>query len=410
MSVKGFTSKVLSILGGKHDPHNAFQVPIYANGAYDFETAEDMELAFTGKIAAHMYSRSSNPTVENLELRVKSVTGANGVLALSSGMAAITTTMLTLCQAGDNIILSNLVFGNTWSLFASTLSSFGLEPRFVDLKNPMEIEKNIDSRTRILFFETYTNPQCEVVDIEMLSAVARKNNLVLICDSTLTPPNVFEAKKWGIDIEIVSSSKIMSGGGTSIGGLVIDYASYDWSRIPKLSDFSSKFGTMAFYAKMRKEVFRNTGSCMSPFNAYMQSLGLETMALRFERSTQNAFQLAQYLENHPSIKQVNYPALKSSEYYSVSKKQFGNLPSSMFSFELNDRESCFEFLNKLKFISIATNMMDNRTLILHAASSIFSEYTPEKREEMNVPNTLIRISVGIEDSEDLISDLKQALN
>jgi len=409
MQVKGFISKVLSTLGSKHDPYNAFQVPIYANGAYDFETAEDMELAFTGKVAAHMYSRSSNPTSENLELRVRNVTGAQGVLALSSGMAAISTAFITLCETGDNIVLSNLIFGNTWSLFASTFAAFGIEPRFVDLTNSVEVEKAIDSRTRALFFETVTNPQCEIVDISSLSIIAKKHSILLISDSTLTPPHIFKAKEWGVNIEIISSSKIISGGGTSIGGLIVDYGTYDWSRIPKLQDFAKKFGPNAFYAKLRKEVYRNTGACMSPFNAYMQSLGLETLPLRFERSTQNALKIAEFLEKHPSITSVNFPALQSSPYFELSLKQFGAVPTSMFSFNLKDRDACFSFLNKLKFISIATNMMDNRTLILHAASSIFSEYPAEKRLEMQVPDTLIRISVGLEDIDDLLEDLTQAL-
>jgi len=409
MQPKGFISKVLTTLGSKHDPYNAFQVPIYANGAYDFETAEDMELAFTGKVAAHMYSRSSNPTSENLELRVKTVTGANGVLALSSGMAAISTTFMTLCEMGDNIVLSNLVFGNTWSLFASTFAAFGIQPRFVDLTNSVEVEKAIDSRTRALFFETVTNPQCEVVDITMLSSIAKKHTILLICDSTLTPPHIFKAKEWGVDIEILSSSKIVSGGGTSIGGLIIDYGTYNWSSIPKLQDFSKKFGSNAFYAKLRKEIFRNTGACMSPFNAYMQSLGLETLPLRFDRSTQNTLKIAEFLDKHPSVTSVNFPALQSSPYFELSAKQFGAIPTSMFSFNMKDRDACFSFLNKLEFISIATNMMDNRTLILHAASSIFAEYSTEKRLEMQVPDTLIRISVGIEDIEDLLTDLMQAL-
>jgi len=410
MQIKGFISKVLSTLGSKHDPYSSFQVPIYSNGAFDFETAEDMELAFTGKVAAHMYSRSSNPTSENLELRVKTVTGASGVLAVSSGMAAISTTFLTLCEAGDNIVLSNLVFGNTWSLFASTFASLSIEPRFVDLKNTDDIEKAIDSRTRAIFFETITNPQCEVVDISSLSAITKKHSILLICDSTLTPPHIFKAKDHGVDIEIISSSKIISGGGTSIGGIILDYASYNWNNIPKLKEFYQKFGPMAFYAKLRKEVFRNIGTCMSPFNAYLQSLGMESLPLRYERSSKNALEIAQFLEKHPAVSSVNFPALESSPYYTIATKQFDGIPTSVLSFNLKDREQCFAFLNKLEFISIATNLMDNRTLILHAASSIYSEFSPERRIAMQVPDTLIRISVGIEEVDDLISDLSNALS
>jgi len=382
---------------------------MYANGAYGFETAEDMERAFKGEAAAHMYSRSSNPTVENLELRVKAVTGASGVLALSSGMAAIHTTILTLCDAGDNIVTSNHLFGNSWSLFASTLASVGIQARFVNLLNMDEVRKNIDTRTRAIFFETITNPHTEVVDVMSLSKLAKEKQVLLIGDTTMSPLHLFRAREWGINIEIISSSKIISGGGTSIGGLVIDYASFDYSSLPKLREFSRKFGPYAFYAKLRKEVFRNTGSCMSPFNAYLQSLGLESLPLRFERSASSALAVAQFLEAHPAVTSVNYPGLKSSPFNAIATKQFGEKPTSLLSFNLKSREACFSFLNNLKLLKIATNLMDNRTLIMHPGSTIYVEYTQEQRMMMDVPDTLIRLSVGIEEVDDLVEDLSQAL-
>lgn len=410
MQPKGFISKVLQQIGAKSDPYNAFQTPIYANGAYSFASAEEMEMAFTGRMAAHMYSRSSNPTSENLELRIKSVTGAFGVLALSSGMAAITNVFITLCKAGDNVITSNHLFGNTWSLFAHTLAPYGLETRFCDLTDIEAVKAQITNKTKAIFFETVTNPQCEVCDIAALAALAKEYNIPLIADTTMTPPHIFKAREWGINIEIISSSKIISGGGTSIGGVVIDYGTYDWSSSEKLQASAAKFGQGAFYARLRKEVYRNMGACMSPFNAYLQALGLESMPLRYNRCAGSAVAIAEFLEKHPKVAAVNHPALASSPYNELSKKQFGDLPTAVFSFSLKSREACFTFLNNLKLISIATNLMDNRTLCLHPGSTIYSEYTAQQREEMHVPDTLIRITIGLEEAEDLLADIAQALN
>jgi O-acetylhomoserine (thiol)-lyase len=406
MEFQGFSTKVIHTQYAKDDAHHALQMPIYSNAAFEFATAEEMADAFQGKSPDHTYSRVSNPTVENFEKRIRSITGALGVTALSSGMAAISNTFFAISQAGSNIVTSRHLFGNTYSFFNSTLRAFGVEPRFCDLTNASEVEKNIDENTVAIFFETITNPQLEIVDISTLSAIAKSKHVLLIADSTLTPPNIFKAVE--VNIDVISSTKIISGGATSTGGLILDYGNFNWSYNKKLAAHATKFGPFAFNAKLRKEIMRNVGACLSPYHAYLQSLGLETLALRFERSGANALALAEYLETVPSITKVNYPGLKSSAFYATGLRQFGKYPGAIVTFNFGSREESYTFLNKLKVISRATNIYDNRTLIIHPASTIYFDYTPEVRESMGVPDTLLRLSVGIEDVNDLIEDIRLA--
>jgi O-acetylhomoserine (thiol)-lyase len=410
MDSKGFTTKIVHTTFPKTDAHRALLMPVYSNAAFEFDRAEDMELAFQGRKPDHMYSRISNPTVENFEQRVRSITGALSVTALSSGMAAISNTLIAITEAGDNIIASRRLFGNTYSFLNSTLRAFDIDTKFVDLNDQDTVEKNIDSRTRAIFFETITNPQMEVADVAQLAMIAQRYNLVLIADSTITPFNVFNAKEYGVNIEVISSTKVISGGATSIGGLIVDHGNFNWKSLPKLESLADKFGPYAFNSKLRKEIFRNLGSCLSPFNAYLQSVGMETLALRYDKAAISCSLLAKFLQWHSRVRRVNFPGLKESEYYHIAKKQFGDFPGAVLSFNLSSKEECFNFLNKLTIVRRATNLFDNKTLIMHPASTIFCEYKKEEREEMGVPDTMIRVSLGIEDPDDLIGDIDNALN
>jgi O-acetylhomoserine (thiol)-lyase len=347
--------------------------------------------------------------VENLELRIKAITDALNVTALSSGMAAISNVILLLASSGTNIVVSNHLFGNTYVFFESTIRDFGIEARFCDLTDPRQVEANIDSKTVALFVETITNPQLEVVGLLSLAALAHQHNVPLVADSTLTPPNVFRAKDFGIDIEVISSTKIMSGGATSIGGLIVDYGTFDWSKSAKLAPLAKRFGPFAFNYKLRREVFRNLGACMSPFAAYLQSVGLETLQLRFEKAAANCLELARFLASLPQVQSVNYPGLPDSGFYEISRQQFGQFPGAMLTVDFDSREKCFAFINKLELIRKATNVYDNKTLIIHPASTIFCDFDREKRSSMHVSDRTIRLSLGIEDVEDLKSDILQAL-
>ena len=410
LNPKGFTTKIIHTPFAKEDANRALHQPIYSNSAFDFESAEQMELAFQGRIPAHAYSRISNPTVENLELRIKQITGALNVTALSSGMAAISNVIFLLARAGSNIVASKHLFGNTYVFFESTIKEFGIETRFCDLTNDEEVKAHIDHNTVAVFVETITNPQLEVVDIKQLALVAHQMNVPLIADSTLTPPNVFTAKAFGIDIDTVSSTKSISGGATSVGGLIIDYGTFDWSKSPKLAPLAKRFGPYAFNYKLRREIFRNLGACMSPYAAYLQSLGLETLQLRFEKAANNCRELADFLESLPQVAAVNYPGIPGSKFHEISKRQFGNFPGAMLTFDFSSKEACFTFMNKLELIKRATNVYDNKTLIIHPASTIYCDFDKETRERLSVRDVTLRVSLGIEDIEDLKNDILQALN
>ena len=409
MKERKLITKILHSKFPKNDAHGVLRIPIYDAAAFELPNSESLESAFNGSVPAHVYTRSSNPTVEYLEKVIKDITDAKGVIAVSSGMAAISNVMMAIATSGKNIITSKYIFGNTYSLFSSTLPSYNINFKFTDLTNCKAIENEIDENTIAIFYETLTNPQLEVADTRILSEVAKKNNLLLIADTTLTPPYIFNSKIYNVDVEIISCTKYISGGGTSIGGLIIDNGVFDWNKIEKLKPFADKFKDMAFIAKLKKEVYRNLGACLSPDNAYLQILGLETMPLRIDRSCSNALELAKWLEKHPKVKQVNYPGLKSSQFNKIAKAQFGNLYGGILTFDLESKEQCFNFMDKLELIRRATNMNDNKSLIIHPASTIYVEFKDENLEDLGVRDTMMRLSVGIEDVEDLKEDIKQAL-
>jgi O-acetylhomoserine (thiol)-lyase len=409
MSKKSFTSKALHVEFPKADPHRALQIPIYESVAFDFDTAENIAANFRGEYPAHVYSRTSNPTVEYLERKLKALTGAYQALAVSSGMASISSSILALCKSGDNIISAKHLFGHTYALFNQTLPPFGIETRFCNTQDIRSIEPLIDANTRAIYFETVTNPQLEIANIVELSSLANKHGIPLICDSTLTPPAIFQSAALGVDIEVMSTTKYISGGATSIGGIVLDNGTYDWSKNPNLKMYVEKFGKDAFIAKLRKNIYRNFGPCMTAHAAYFQILGLDILELRLERSYQNCMALGVYLGKHLKVASVNYPGLPSSEFYQLAISQFSGKPGTIMTFDLETEEACMKFMNKLQMIRRATNLNDNKSLIIHPYSTIYAEFPPEARAAMNIRPTTMRLSVGIEGAEDLIDDIAQAL-
>lgn len=407
--MSGFTTRAIHGGARMEDAHKALRPPLYDSAAFEFESSKDLQLAFEGRKNAHSYSRISNPTVSEFERRIGELSGALGVIALSSGMAAISNVALALAGAGTNGVISKTLFGNSISFFRETLSPWGFESRFIDVTNLEELENSIDSNTKFVFLEVISNPQMEVADIEKIVSVANKKNVPVILDGTLTTPYLFNAKEAGVAIEVISSTKYISGGATSTGGLILDYGKFNWGKFPSLKKWFKNFGPFALLGKLRREVYRNVGSCLAPHNAWLQILGLETLGLRIDRSCENAQAVAEWLEKCEKINRVDYPGLKSSEYYNVAKKQFGNKFGGLLTFDLEDKESAFKFMDSLKLIRRATNLNDNKSLVIHPASTIFAEYSAQERERMGVRESLIRLSVGIEDTEDLIDDIKKAL-
>ncbi|MDO9153178.1 MAG: aminotransferase class I/II-fold pyridoxal phosphate-dependent enzyme [Paludibacter sp.] len=410
MDELSFNGKLLHTDYAKPDAYNALSMPVYNSAAYEFESAEQMESAFTGKTPEFAYSRISNPTVQYFEDRVKTITGAYSVTALNSGMAAISNAIITLAHSGCNIVTSRHLFGNTYSFFTATMATFGVETRFCDLTSPDQVDAAIDKNTCAVFLEIITNPQMEVADLKKISAICTQKNVPLIADTTIIPFCAFNAKDFGINIEIVSSTKYISGGATSLGGLIMDYGNFNWMSSPKLHGMAKEFGEGAFTAKLRKEIHRNLGAYMTPQAAYMQTLGLETLTLRYEKATKTCFELVKSLKKIHGVASVNYNGLPENKYYELSKTQFGDRPGAMFTFDLTSREACFRFMNKLNIVKRATNLFDNKSLAIHPASTIFGNFTPEVRNTMHVSDKTIRISVGLEEMEDLLADFLQALS
>ncbi|MCD7972066.1 MAG: PLP-dependent transferase [Candidatus Azobacteroides sp.] len=404
-----FENKLYQSSYPREDVYNALQMPVYNNAAFEFNTAEEMEAAFAGQSGEHTYSRISNPTVQYFENRIKNITGALSVTALNSGMAAICNTFITLGYSGANIVTSRHLFGNTYSLLNTTLKAFGVEARFCDLNDPEAVKANIDKNTCAVFLEIITNPQLEVVNLDVLAAIAKEKEIPLVADTTIIPFCVFNAGKAGIDIEIVSSTKYISGGATSIGGMIVDYGTYDWSKSTKLASNASEAGKLAFTHKMKKEIHRNLGAYMTPQAAHQQTIGLETLSLRFNRAAETCLALAQALQKVEGIESINYPGLENNRFYEISQRQFGKYPGAMLTFDLQSKEACFSFLNKLKFIKRATNLFDNKSLAIHPESTIYVNFNKEEKEKMHISPKTIRLSVGLENSDDILQDIVASL-
>ena len=411
MSQKKFSTRIIGEKFNKKDVHGAISMPVYRNAAFEFPDSESIAAAFQYKeeIASHTYTRITNPSVENLERKIKAASGAESVMAVASGMAAISNTFLTIAYAGSNIVTSPHLFGNTFSLFKFTLAAFGVEVRFVNTDNLNEIETAIDENTCAFFCELITNPHMEIADLPEISKILKAKNVPLIVDTTIVTWCGFDAKKAGVDIEIVSTTKYISGGATSIGGAILDYGTFDWSHNKRLQSVNKTADLSQFSFKLKREIARNMGAAMDPDSAYMQSLGMETLQLRFERVSSSAFELAQFLEGLEKVTKVGYTRLASSPYKSISDKLFTGNPGAMLTFNLNSKEDCFRFMDKLNVIRRATNLFDNKTLIIHPESTIYGIFTPEMKEVMGIEDNLMRLSVGLEDVEDLKEDILQAL-
>ena len=378
----------------RRDAYDSLSVPVYNTLAYEFDNAAVMAEAFTDKIKAPDYSRVENPTVTNLERRVAALTDAAHATAFNSGMAAISNTFMSLAAQGKNIVTSKHLFGNTYALLVATLRRFGVKVRLRDLTNIEAVREAIDDDTCCVFLEILTNPQLEVADLKAISEVAHEKNVPLVVDSTVIPFTQFSAKNLGVDIEVVSSSKYVSGGATSLGGLVIDYGT------PYNGDFAKRlYGEMLF----------NFGAYMTPQVAYMQTIGLETLDARYRVQSSNALELAKKLRTLPQIQYVNYVGLEDNPYHELAQRQFGKTAGAMICIDLESKEACFNFLNNLKLIHRATNLFDNRSLAIHPASTIFGAFSENMRRSMDVKDTTIRLSVGLEDVDDLFEDIKQAV-
>ena len=383
----------------KPDAYGALTMPVYHTAAYEFADADIMADAFCGRVELPDYSRITNPTVIYLEKKVQALTGASSVWAFTSGMAAITGTLMCLAASGKTIITSNHLFGNTWLLISKTLGRFGVRSKFIDLTDLQAVRDAIDSDACCIYAEIISNPHQEVVDLKAISEIAHSAGIPLVADTTMIPFTKFSSRELGVDVEVVSTTKYLSGGATTVGGMVMAYGGQG-------SILESHTG---FEAEM-KDIQLNLGGYMSPHAAYMQTLGLENLDARYAVESSNTQRIAELLRTLPAVKKVNYLGLPDNPFHELAKKQFGGTFGAMLTIDLADQQSCFNFLNRLKLVKRATNLFDNRSLAIHPYSTIFGTFTAEQKRALDIFDTTIRLSIGLEDVEDIFEDFKQALD
>lgn len=405
----GFNTALLHEAGGKDPSTGATLVPIYQSSAFSHESAEELERIFENKAFGYSYTRINNPTIEAFEKKVTMLEGGIGSVACASGMAALSNAFLNILQAGDEIVAAPGLYGGTIDLFRD-FEAFGIKTRYARENSPEAFEEQINERTRLVFAETIGNPKLDVTDISALADMVHSHNLPLIMDNTTATPYLVKVLGLGADIVVNSSSKYINGNSDAISGILTDGGTYQWTKemYPGLADYI-KFGKMAYIAKLRKGLFRNMGACLSPQNAFLNCLGLETLGLRMERHCKNALDLALYLQQLDPEIEVNYPGLPQSPYYHLAEKQFSHGYGGIITLRAGSRERAFRIMNRLTIPVLVSNVGDTKTLVIHPASTISLFCTPQEKAASGVFDDLIRISVGIEDIEDLKADFKQAV-
>ena len=398
-------------------------MPIYQSTTYKYDSAQTLGELFDLKKEGHMYSRISNPSVAFVEEKVAMLEGGIGAMMTSSGQAAILISILNLCSAGDNFVCSSAIYGGTVNLFSVTLERMGIECRYIlPEASREEIESQIDSRTKLVYGETLTNPSLDVLDIERFAQAAHAHNIPLIIDNTFPTPILCRPFQFGADIVIHSTTKYMDGHATVVGGMIVDSGNFDWTRgdFPGLNQpdesyhgvtYTKDFGSAAFITKARVQLMRDLGSTPQAMSAFILNLGLETLALRMERHSYNALKVAEFLESNDKISWVNYPGLKSSKNYALAQKYLPNGCSGVVSFGVKGgREAAMKFMNQLQLAAIVTHVADARTCVIHPASTTHRQLTEQQLIDAGVSPDLIRFSVGIENIEDIIADIEQALS
>jgi O-acetylhomoserine (thiol)-lyase len=392
-------------------PSGATKPAIVQSSAFAYSTAEELEDIFKGRAIGQVYTRIGNPTLEALEKRLAAIEDGIAAVVTSSGMAAITTAVMSIVRSGDEILSSSSLFGGTYSLFRDTMSNYGIETRFVDPTDLAAVKGAITDKTRLIFLESIGNPKMDVPDIVAISEIAREHALPLMVDATVSTPYLAQVKDLGADIVIHSTSKYINGTANSIGGAIIDCGSFKWNdaKYPHFEQFYRKYRNFAFTARVRKLIHKDFGACAAPMNSFLLGEGMDTLALRMERHCGNALKLARYLQGHDKVSWVNYPGLPDSPFHEVAKRQFGGRFGGLLTFGVADKASAFRVINALKLAKNLANIGDTKTLVIHPASTICADYTPEINALMGVNEELIRVSVGIEDVQDIVEDFAAAL-
>jgi O-acetylhomoserine (thiol)-lyase len=417
----GFTTRQLHA-GQRPDPTTgARAVPIYQTTSYVFRDTEHAARLFALEEAGNIYTRIMNPTNDVFEQRMADLEGGIGALAASSGHAAQTMAILTLCQAGDHIVSASTLYGGTFNQFNYTFPRLGIEVTFVDPGDPENFRRAIRNNTKILFGETLGNPRINVFPFEAVAAIAREYRIPLMIDNTFATPYLCRPIEWGANIVVHSTTKFIGGHGTSIGGVIVDGGNFDWAASGRFPNFTTpdesyhglvyaSLGAHAFILKARVQILRDIGACQSPFNSFLFLQGLETLSLRMERHVQNAQAVAEFLESHPRVSWVTYPGLKSHPDYALAQKYLPKGAGAVLGFGIKGGlEAGRRFIENLRLFSHLANVGDAKSLAIHPASTTHSQLTPEEQLSAGVTTDFIRLSIGIEDIEDILWDLDQAL-
>lgn len=397
--------------------------PIVQSITYKYDSADFLGDLFDLKAEGYIYSRIGNPTVDAFEKKIADLEGGVAAVATTSGQSAILLAILTIAKSGDNIVALSNLYGGTVSLFTNTLKRFGIGAKFVSVNaSDEEIEAAIDENTKLVYGETIGNPKVDVLDIERIANVAHKNGVPLVIDNTFATPILCRPLEFGADIVIHSTTKYIDGHARTLGGIVVDGGKFNWKN-GKFEDlvnpdpayhglsFVDTFGEVAYAVRARTVFVRDIGFIQAPFNAFLSSLGVETLALRIERHSENALKIAQYLEKHDKVKTVNYPGLESSPTYELSKKYLPDGASGIISFEIDGSvEDAKRFIDSLEVFSLVTHVADAKSCVIHPASTTHRQLSEEQLEKGGISSTLVRLSVGIENVEDLLDDIDNALS
>jgi O-acetylhomoserine (thiol)-lyase len=425
MSNQKYQFETLQIHAGQvPDPTTGSRaVPIYQTTSYVFDDVQHAADLFALRKSGNIYTRIMNPTNDVLEQRVAALEGGVGALAVASGTAAITYAILNILGAGDEIVSASTLYGGTYNLFNATLPRYGITTTFVNPDNPENFQNAITEKTRALYVETIGNPGINLVDLEAIANIAHANGIPLIVDNTFGTPYLIKPFAFGADIVVHSATKFIGGHGTSIGGIIVDSGNFDWAasgKFPCLTEpdpsyhdirYTEATGNLAYIVKARVQLLRDTGACLSPFNAFLLLQGLETLSLRVERHVENTRKIIAFLKTHPAVNWINYPELSDSKYHALYQKYFTKGVGSIFTFGIKGGvEAGKQFIEALDIFSLLANVADAKSLVIHPASTTHAQLSETDQIAAGVAPDLIRVSVGIENAEDLIADLKQALD
>lgn len=424
MSNKNYKFETLQLHVGQEEPDiasGARAVPIYQTTSYVFKNSDEAEARFALKDAGNIYGRLTNSTQDVFEKRIAALEGGVAALATASGAAAIDYTIRSLAVAGDHVVASNTIYGGTYNLLEHTLPDYGITTTFVDPDDISNFENAIQDNTKLLYIETLGNPNSNVADIEEIAKVAHKHKIPLVVDNTFATPYLVRPIEYGADIVVHSATKFIGGHGTAIGGVIVDSGKFDWigsGKFPSLVEpnpsyhgvsFAKDVGAAAFVTKIRAILLRDTGATISPFHAFLFLQGLETLSLRVERHTENALKVVEYLNNHPQVEKVNHPSLASGKQKRLYDKYFPNGGGSIFTFEIKgDDTTAKKFIDHLEIFSLLANVADVKSLVIHPASTTHSQLSDEEKLEQGIRPNTIRLSIGTEHIDDIISDLDEA--